>query len=217
MSAPLPNPRQTTTAWPQVAQWAAAFILGAAALALVNRVVPVFERPRPTERERIVVVAIDLKSASKSDILQLPGVGEKMADRILAARDSSNGDASAETLKNVRGIGQKRYEALKPHVGNDSGEQFLKSPPRPAEPSRPRGRASQRKKQLPPGTKINVNRASLEELQMLDGIGPATAAKIIEERRKGPFEKPDDLRRVNGIGPKKMDAIRAYVTVDDNP
>lgn len=217
MSASPPNPPSMTIAWPRVAQWAAAFLLGAAAIVLVNRVIPIFDHARPTERERIVVVAVDLKTASKSDILQLPGVGEKMADRILAARDESNGQASAETLRSVRGIGPTRYESLKPHFATDTGEQFLKSPPKSARPSTSGDRSAHRKKQLPPGAKINVNQASLEELQLLEGIGPVTAAKIIEERKKAPFEKPDDLRRVNGIGPKKLDRIRANVTVGEDP
>lgn len=216
MSAPLPNPPQGTSAWPRVAQWAAAFILGAAAIVLANRVIPIFDRARPTERERIVVVAVDLNSASKSDILQLPGVGEKMADRILAARDESSGAISADTLRGVKGIGPIRYETLKPHLVGDSAEQFLKPPSKSAQPSKSTGRPAQRKKELPPGTKINVNQASLEELQQLDGIGPVTAAKIVEERKKGPFEKPDDLRRVRGIGPKTMDKIRPFVTVSDS-
>lgn len=180
---------------------------------LANRVVPIFDRARPTERERIVVVAVDLNSASKSDVLQLPGVGEKMADRILAARDDSSGEKSTRTLRNVKGIGPKRYEALKPHLTGDMDEQFVKSPGKTEQSSPANGRSNQRKKVLQPGETIDLNRATIDELQMLDGIGPVTAAKIISEREKRPFDKADDLRRVKGIGPKTMDKIRPHVTV----
>ncbi len=189
---------------------------GAAAILLANRVLPIFDHPRPTERERIVVVAIDLNSASKSDILQLPGVGEKMADRILAAREETDGDVSVQTLRNVKGIGVKRYAALKPHFSDAGDEKYLKSPGKSVPASKATTKSARRKKEIPPGTKIDINRATVEELQMLEGIGPVTAAKIVEERKKGRFDKPDDLRRVNGIGPKKMEKIRPFVAVGDS-
>jgi competence protein ComEA len=65
-----------------------------------------------------------------------------------------------------------------------------------------------------PGGPLNVNTASAEELEALPGVGPATAAAIVEEREAhGPFGSPDDLERVRGIGPAKLAAIRDLVTV----
>jgi competence protein ComEA len=208
MSAPVSNPPPQATAWPRPAQWAAAFILGAAAIVVAGRILPIFDRARPTERERIIVVAVDLNSAGKSDILQLPGVGEKMADRIIAGRDSANGFDTPESLRGVKGIGKARYEALKPHLTAEPNEQFVKSPG-DAPATMPARRES--KKSLPPGLKIDVNHATSEELQKLEGIGPVMAAKIIEERNKGPFRSPDELRRVKGIGPKTLEKIRPFV------
>jgi competence protein ComEA len=211
VSAPNSTSSPQSPAWPRAAQWAGAFILGAAAIIVAGRILPIFGHSRPTERERIIVVAVDLNSASKSDILQLPGVGEKMADRILASRDSSNGFATPENLRGVKGIGKTRYETLKPHLTVEPNEQFVKSPGDAPQPTMSSRRES--KKDLQPGTKIDVNRATVEELQKLEGIGPVMAAKIIEERAKGPFRSPDELRRVKGIGPKTMDKIRPFVTV----
>ena len=60
---------------------------------------------------------------------------------------------------------------------------------------------------------VDVNRAVAGELEKLPGIGPATAAAIITEReRNGPFLDVDDLQRVRGIGPAKMDLLRGLVT-----
>lgn len=217
MSAPVSNPPPQSPAWPRTAQLAAAFILGAAAIVVAGRILPVFDRPRPTERERIIVVAVDLNSASKSDILQLPGVGDKMADRILAGRDSTDGFATAEDLRKVKGIGNARYQALKPHLTAEPNEQFMKSPGDSPQSSMPARKES--KKSLPPGIKIDVNHATSEELQKLEGIGPVMAAKIIEERSKALFKSPDELRRVKGIGPKTMDKIRPFViaTAEESP
>ena len=51
--------------------------------------------------------------------------------------------------------------------------------------------------------KININTASAEELVKLDGVGEAIAARIVEFREKnGPFENPEDLMKVKGIGEK---------------
>lgn len=51
--------------------------------------------------------------------------------------------------------------------------------------------------------KININTASADELVKLEGVGEAIAARIVEFREKnGPFEKPEDLMKVKGIGQK---------------
>jgi competence protein ComEA len=61
---------------------------------------------------------------------------------------------------------------------------------------------------------IDLNRATAVELEQLPGVGPATAAAIIDDReRHGPYATVDDLDRVPGIGPAKVDAIRDLVTV----
>lgn len=61
---------------------------------------------------------------------------------------------------------------------------------------------------------INLNTATLEQLDTLDGVGPATAQKILDERtRRGGFRSVDDLATVPGIGPKRLAAIRPRVRV----
>ncbi len=62
--------------------------------------------------------------------------------------------------------------------------------------------------------KVNINRASAEELQSLTGVGEATARKIIADREaNGPFATPEDLMRVSGIGEKKFAAMADSITV----
>ena len=63
--------------------------------------------------------------------------------------------------------------------------------------------------------KVNINTATLEELITLDGIGPAVANRILEFRGKhGPFQKPEDLMMVKGIGQKMFDRNKDRVVVD---
>ncbi len=62
---------------------------------------------------------------------------------------------------------------------------------------------------------ISVNRAGLEELTALPGIGPVTARRIMEERRqRGRFLTLSDLRRVKGISPKTLERVRGHVRFD---
>ena len=59
---------------------------------------------------------------------------------------------------------------------------------------------------------VDVNTAEEPELIQLPGIGATLARRIIETREtSGPFLRPDDLRRVKGIGEKKTAQLRPYV------
>jgi competence protein ComEA len=62
---------------------------------------------------------------------------------------------------------------------------------------------------------IDINAAALAELDLLPGIGPVMARRIIDNREKaGPFKTVDDLGRVRGIGPKTIERLRAHVRVE---
>ena len=61
---------------------------------------------------------------------------------------------------------------------------------------------------------IDLNTATVEQLDSLPGIGPSIAKAIVDEReRNGRFRSVDDLERVRGIGPSKLDQIRDLVKV----
>jgi len=60
---------------------------------------------------------------------------------------------------------------------------------------------------------LNLNSATAEQLDALEGIGPGTAAKILEYRREhGGFGSVDELDAVPGIGPARLEALRDQVT-----
>jgi competence protein ComEA len=63
-----------------------------------------------------------------------------------------------------------------------------------------------------PAQPVSLNTATAEQLDTLDGVGPATAQKILDWRRQhGGFRSIDDLGEVPGIGPKKLAALRTKV------
>lgn len=64
------------------------------------------------------------------------------------------------------------------------------------------------------GGLIDVNSAAAYELEALPGIGPVIAGRIVAYRdRHGPFTSLEQLQRVSGIGPKRLEAIGEYVTL----
>ncbi len=65
--------------------------------------------------------------------------------------------------------------------------------------------------------RIDVNLASVPELQRLPGIGPKLAQRIANERAKQPFASVAELRRVPGIGPKTLEKLRPHVAVESDP
>jgi competence protein ComEA len=63
--------------------------------------------------------------------------------------------------------------------------------------------------------KININTASVKEIAKLEKIGPSYAERIVQYRKEhGPFEKPEDLMKVKGIGPKTFELNKDKISVD---
>ena len=63
-------------------------------------------------------------------------------------------------------------------------------------------------------TPVNINTATIEELDTLPGVGPAIAKRIVEFRSTQPFTKPEDIMLVKGIGKKKFAKLRERITVE---
>jgi competence protein ComEA len=61
---------------------------------------------------------------------------------------------------------------------------------------------------------VNINTATLEELQTLPGIGPSVSKRILDYRQKnGAFKKPEDLMNVRGIGEKSFLKLKPLVAI----
>jgi len=164
---------------------------------------------RPTEQNRDAAHRVDLNRASRNELMQLPGVGPATADRIVAHRESNGRFNKVEDLDQVPGIGDATVSKLRIWVKVDPLESAV---PEKTEPDRLTRKPPTPRSTCEPKGPVDVNRASLEELNTLPNIGPVLAQRIIDERAKKPFANIDDLRRVSGIGPKRIESLRGLVS-----
>jgi competence protein ComEA len=85
--------------------------------------------------------------------------------------------------------------------------------PAPAQP-----KSGARPAPVRPPVVVNLNTATVAELQQLPGIGAKTAGRIVEYRqKKGPFKKPEELMNVQGIGEKSFLKLKSQITVTGGP
>ena len=159
-------------------------------------------RSRPLEQDE----RIDPNLATAQELDRLPGVGAVAAQAIVAERERSGPFRDAEDLSRVRGIGPatvakfERYIAVSRTGPGSSGRRrpTLPSASRPRRPSL--------------GSAIDINRATVDDLVSLPGIGPALAARIVDARKEQMFATVEDLVRVRGIGIGTLERLRALVT-----
>ncbi len=62
--------------------------------------------------------------------------------------------------------------------------------------------------------KININTATKDMLTSIPGVGSKMADKIIKYRQEHPFNSVDELLNISGIGKKKFEEIKLYITTD---
>ena len=75
-------------------------------------------------------------------------------------------------------------------------------------------RADERMEWHMPSGPVDINRADVEELDTLYGVGPAISQRIVDERDAGgPFHYPEDLLSVKGIGEKKLEKFRNQIRI----
>ena len=166
--------------------------------------------------------ALDLNRATRAELRLVPGIGDALSQRVVDHRQRHGPFRSIDELRQIPGIGPKTLERIRPHVfvlavdypvALDDDDIIV--PPMPsAKPASLPRIAGPSKKELQLTAPINVNRADQAELQKLPGVGPKISQRIHDERARARFKSIDDLRRVAGIGPKTLEKLRPYVTID---
>jgi competence protein ComEA len=155
---------------------------------------------------------IDIDRAPAPELARLPRVGMSLARAIVADREARGPFGSLEQLDRVPGVGPGLLRTIGPHAAFSARGSAPASPPLaaglPAPPAPDRGAGA------PPGP-LNLNTATVAQLEALPLIGPALAQRIVAYRTlHGGFPVVDSLVRVPGIGPATLARLRDRLRVD---
>ena len=144
------------------------------------------------------LITVDVKGAVKSPgIYDLP-VGSRVHDAVQKAGGLTE-EADSKSLNLAQKVSDEALVYV-PSKGEEAASQQAVSGTSPS--------TSKEKK-------VNLNKASLEELKQVKGLGGKRAQDIIDHREtNGKFKSVDELKKVSGIGAKTIEKLKDYVTVD---
>ena len=144
------------------------------------------------------LITVDVKGAVKSPgIYDLP-VGSRVHDAVQKAGGLTE-EADSKSLNLAQKVSDEALVYV-PTKGEEAASQQVASGTTPS--------TSKNKK-------VNLNKASLEELKQVKGLGGKRAQDIIDHREaNGKFKSVDELKKVSGIGAKTIEKLKDYVTVD---
>ncbi|MDU3840264.1 MAG: helix-hairpin-helix domain-containing protein [Streptococcus mitis] len=153
------------------------------------------EKEEPLEQD---LITVDVKGAVKSPgIYDLP-VGSRVNDAVQKAGGLTE-QADSKSLNLAQKVSDEALVYV-PAKGEEVASEKTGS-----------GTASSTRKEK----KVNLNKASLEELKQVKGLGGKRAQDIIDHREaNGKFKSVDELKKVSGIGAKTIEKLKDYVTVD---
>ena len=157
------------------------------------------EKSQKSEAEEVVekdLITVDVKGAVKSPgIYDLP-VGSRINDAVQKAGGLTD-NADSKSINLAQRISDEALVYVPTKEEATSQEAH--------------SNASNTKE----NKKVNLNKASLEELKQVKGLGGKRAQDIIDHREtNGKFKSVDDLKKVSGIGAKTVEKLKEYVTVD---
>jgi competence protein ComEA len=156
---------------------------------------------------------IDADRATPGELARLPRVGLALAKTIVADRETRGPFGALEQLDRVPGIGPGLLAAIGSHV-TFSARPVAPASGQIARPGAHLATGLAAHAPAPPTPRLNLNSASVSELDELPGIGPARAAAILQEREaRGPFTSVEELSRVPGLGPSAIARLRDRVVV----
>ena len=153
------------------------------------------KKEEPVEQD---LITVDVKGAVKAPgIYDLP-VGSRVNDAVQKAGGLTE-QADSKSLNLAQKVSDEALVYV-PTKGEEVASQQTTS-----------GTASSTSKEK----KVNLNKASLEELKQVKGLGGKRAQDIIDHREtNGKFKSVDELKKVSGIGAKTIEKLKDYVTVD---
>lgn len=156
---------------------------------------------------------VDVDRASVEELERLPRIGRELARRIVEDRDARGPFGGLAGLRRVTGIGPALLAALE-RATTFSGTPRQAWPGLGAakRPTGPSGRGAAGDRCPADGEPVALNSATAEALQCVRGIGPALAARIVQDRAaRGPFGRIEELDRIPGIGQRLVGRFRPFL------
>jgi competence protein ComEA len=179
-------------------------IVGAIIVAVMFAVVMTINR---SERSRDLVLQIEPIDPSDDITVYVGGAVDEPG-----LFSVSRGSRVAEVL-DLAGLRDDADTSSLPLAESLRDEQKITVPEKQAEPHPGESIPSQPEASAA-SELIDINRATVAELQELPGIGPALAERIVEQRDiEGPFQSVDELSDISGISDRMVDEIREYITL----
>ncbi len=158
---------------------------------------------------------LDQLTVHVAGLVKQPGVykfryGSRVQDALKAAGGATaRGDAHALNLAALLKDGEK-IEVRPPEAAGV--DELIRS--RGTPPSASALRSTKPSTEWLARHKVNLNRANRTQLELLPGIGPGMAQRILSYRKdRGGFTSIEDLKNVSGIGAKRFAALRDFITV----
>lgn len=159
---------------------------------------------------------LNLNTAEKDALTLLPGIGEVLAERIIALRLERGGFSSVEELSDVRGIGEKTLDGIWGLVYTDSPSSISESAAPPVKESNSISITSAVTTAPNPICPVDLNTATHGELCALPGINSEMADRILALREKiHYFSNIRELLYVEGFSDSMFVAVMDYIYVGE--
>ena len=157
---------------------------------------------------------VDVDRASLVELTRLPKVGPRLAKTILADRARQGAFGSLAGLDRVPGIGPGLLHTLEPHVTFSGAAGQSGSGAVALHPNAPFGAGAASPLPSFAASPLNLNSATLQQLESLPGVGPARAAAIVRYRQDhGPFTRIEQLAAVPGFGPAAVSRLQEHLAL----
>lgn len=155
------------------------------------------------------VELININTASEEQLMTLPGVTRQIAQAIVEHRQAIGRFKRTDDLALVSGIGADKLEAMRGEIC--TSRKILSSAS-----SRTQSLDSLRSGCCGESSKlVNVNQASVFQLQCIPGLNQELAANVVDYRnKKGPFKSLDDLIKVRGIDLLRLSSVKTHLSLE---